>query len=470
MAMCRNRSALHRNVLAGAVALVLAAATAPALAVTNDENNATIPFSFSNPGARSLGMGGAFLGLADDATAAYTNPAGLVGLGLEKQFSIEVRDTSFDVPYIASGAITYPPLDFAAAEFGNASSSVTNVSFLSFVWPSDRWSLALYRHALLDFENRLTAPGVDIEVLNRGFAAGVFPRTGNADLEIINYGLSFGWRVNDAISVGAGLSWYDFSMDTDVVRYQLGGSIGTGGDVQNVQVQQGDDHDLGFNLGLLFRGSDNFQIGLAYRSAPEFSYRHVNVAGPASGLEGTVFTDSTASFEAPDMFGIGFAWRVSDALTITADVNKVNYSNLTDPTESAFYSDEVLAQSPVLAGVLDRLRIDDVIEPHLGLEWVMLDMQHPLSIRVGAWYEDEHTIRFQGDLGAFEQLVDALPPDLRNQTLLDPIANAILFSVGESQTHYTVGVGMAFRSFQIDFGADFSDQRDTLSLSGVWRF
>src|SRR5690606_19365785 len=43
MAMCRNRSALHRNVLAGAVALVLAAATAPALAVTNDENNATIP-------------------------------------------------------------------------------------------------------------------------------------------------------------------------------------------------------------------------------------------------------------------------------------------------------------------------------------------------------------------------------------------------------------------------------------------
>lgn len=474
MAMCRIRSAIHhglrRNGLGGAMALALAAAAAPATAVTNDENNATIPFSFSNPGARSLGMGGAFLGLADDATAAYTNPAGLVGLGLEKQFSIELRDTSFDVPYIASGALTYPPLDFTAAEFGTASSSVTNVSFLSFVWPSERWSLAVYRHALLDFDSSLTAPGVDVAVLNRGFAAGLFPRVGDADLDIVNYGASFGWRATDAISVGAGLSWYDFSMDTSVVRYRLGGTIGNAADLQNVQVQQGDDHDFGFNLGLLYHGSDNFQIGLSYRSAPEFEYRRRNVLGPASGFDGFVSVDSTARFEAPDMFGIGFAWRVSDALTITADVNKVNYSNLTDPTESAFYPDDVVAASPVLQETLDRLRIDDVIEPHLGLEWVMLEMEHPLSIRVGAWYEDRHTIRFEGDLREFEQLVDRLPPDERDLAFLDPLANAILFSVGESEVHYSVGLGWAFRSFQIDFAADFSDQRDTLSLSGVWRF
>jgi long-subunit fatty acid transport protein len=474
MAMCRKRSGLHRgarrNALAGAVALVLAVAAAPAQAVTNDENNATIPFSFSNPGARSLGMGGAFLGLADDATAAYTNPAGLVGLGLEQQFSIEVRDTSFDVPYITSGAISYPPLDFAAAEFGTASSSVTNVSFLSFVWPSERWSLAVYRHALLDFETSLTSPGVDVEVLNRNFTAGLFPRSGEADLEIVNYGVSFGWRANDAISIGAGLSWYDFSMETDVVRYRLGGTIGTAADVQNVQVQQGDDHDLGYNLGLLFHGSDDFQVGLAYRSAPDFEYDHINVAGAAAAEPGTVFVNSTAGFEAPDMFGIGFAWRASDSLTITADINKINYSNLTDPTESAFYSDEDLAAFPVLAEVLNRLRIDDVIEPHLGLEWVFLDMERPLSLRVGAWYEDEHTIQFEGDLAEFEQLVEGVPAEFRNDFLLDPIANAILFSTGEDQVHYSLGLGWAFRSFQIDFAADFADQRDTLSLSGVWRF
>ena len=37
-------------------------------------------FRINNPGARANGMGGAFIGLADDATAAYTNPAGLTVL------------------------------------------------------------------------------------------------------------------------------------------------------------------------------------------------------------------------------------------------------------------------------------------------------------------------------------------------------------------------------------------------------
>lgn len=35
-----------------------------------------IPFRFGPPGARSLGMGGAFVALADDATASEANPAG----------------------------------------------------------------------------------------------------------------------------------------------------------------------------------------------------------------------------------------------------------------------------------------------------------------------------------------------------------------------------------------------------------
>ncbi len=53
----------------------------------------TLEFSFSNPGARSLGFGGAFVALADDATAAYANPAGLVQL-VEPEVSVEGRSWS----------------------------------------------------------------------------------------------------------------------------------------------------------------------------------------------------------------------------------------------------------------------------------------------------------------------------------------------------------------------------------------
>jgi hypothetical protein len=37
-------------------------------------------FDFLNPGARSLALGSAFIAVADDATAAFTNPAGLTFL------------------------------------------------------------------------------------------------------------------------------------------------------------------------------------------------------------------------------------------------------------------------------------------------------------------------------------------------------------------------------------------------------
>jgi len=51
----------------------------PAAAFAQSGQTAQIPlqFDFLNPGARSLGLGSAFTAVADDATAAFTNPAGL---------------------------------------------------------------------------------------------------------------------------------------------------------------------------------------------------------------------------------------------------------------------------------------------------------------------------------------------------------------------------------------------------------
>ena len=62
----------------------------------------TLEFSFSNPGARSMGLAGAFVALADDATAAYANPAGLVQL-VEPEVSLEGRVWSYSTPFIVGG-------------------------------------------------------------------------------------------------------------------------------------------------------------------------------------------------------------------------------------------------------------------------------------------------------------------------------------------------------------------------------
>ena len=51
-------------------------------------------FDFSLPGARSRGMGGAFVAIADDATSVYSNPAGLTNL-FRPEVSFEFRHWNF---------------------------------------------------------------------------------------------------------------------------------------------------------------------------------------------------------------------------------------------------------------------------------------------------------------------------------------------------------------------------------------
>ena len=72
------------------VMVFLAVLSAPGSVFAQAELPPTFEFSFSNPGARSIGFGGAFAALADDATAAFANPAGLVQL-VDPEVSIEGR-------------------------------------------------------------------------------------------------------------------------------------------------------------------------------------------------------------------------------------------------------------------------------------------------------------------------------------------------------------------------------------------
>ena len=75
---------------------------APLLAQSNDEIQSALQWNLSTPGARSLALGGAFIGLADDATAAYANPAGLAQLP-RPELSVEGRGWDFTSRFVDRG-------------------------------------------------------------------------------------------------------------------------------------------------------------------------------------------------------------------------------------------------------------------------------------------------------------------------------------------------------------------------------
>ena len=169
-----------------AIGAALLAASGSVLAITDTETNASIPFNLSNPGARSMGMGGAFVGLADDATAAYTNPAGLTQL-VTPEISAEGRHTDYSIPHVTGGSAGVSPFNGSGITTADADSSRSNLSFISFVYPHERWSFAAYRDELVHFRTNFATGGDGVTLGNQ---YQTFPVTADADLKIIDYGVS----------------------------------------------------------------------------------------------------------------------------------------------------------------------------------------------------------------------------------------------------------------------------------------
>jgi long-chain fatty acid transport protein len=432
------------------VGVALLGGSGVAFGITDIENNASIPFNLSNPGARSMGMGGAFLGLADDATAAYTNPAGLTQL-VTPEISVEARHSDYSLPFINGGTASVSPFNGSGLQTSNADSSQNNLSFLSVVYPHDRWSFAFYRDELVRFQDNYATSLQGQEVPTVGTA---FPTVLGNDLKIIDYGFAVAWKASDAISIGAGVSYYDFNVNTTVQRLNF-----TANDVipnvppgtlLNQQNQFGSDNDIGFDLGARLVFSDQWSAGLVYRRGPSFSYDATSTAfyftsgDPISPP--AVASYNNIRFKVPDEYGAGLSWHPTDALVVNFDADFIEYSQLTRGIQSLFGNDPA---------VVSQLSIPNGTELHLGGEYTFTQMAHPFSLRAGYWHDPRHSIQFTGDPG----------------TNLGAVALAVQFAGGKgSQSHGALGMGWAFSKFQIDAAADFSDLTDLYSVSAVYHF
>ncbi|HEU4521328.1 MAG TPA: UPF0164 family protein, partial [Thermoanaerobaculia bacterium] len=123
-----------------ALALLVCAAVPASAQNTDIESLAGLQFNFSNPGARALGMGGAFLGLADDASAAEANPAGLTILR-KAELSLEVRNYTEAQVLTTSGV--FPDLNRTGF---NHHSDRVQIAFASGVYPIGNFTVGAYYH------------------------------------------------------------------------------------------------------------------------------------------------------------------------------------------------------------------------------------------------------------------------------------------------------------------------------------
>lgn len=426
-------------------------------AQTNAEINAGIQFNFSTPGARSLGLGGAFLGLADDATAAFTNPAGLVVLN-RPEVSLEGRSWDYTSDFTVRGhSFGNPTGDgvdtIAGLQSGESSSETSGASFASFVLPKKKWAVAVYRHELANFQSSFRTEGAFV---GEGFfgLSRLFPVDAGLDLEIVSFGAAGAYRPTPNLSLGLGVASYNLELDSLTERFDLRPDFFSPPDyssdnVVNFQTQTGDDDDVAFTVGVLWTASPQWSLGAVYRQGPEFEIATTNNLG-----DGTVFAEQPAKFNVPDVYGLGIAFRPIQNLTIALDYDQVEYSALTADTINIFREPDDPGGDGQRAAAA-RLEIDDASEVHLGVEWVMANLKYPLALRFGGWLDPDHKITFRGEPGDD----------------IDAQVAATLFQPGDDEIHYSAGIGLVFgQKFQLDAAVDFSDLVDTASVSGVYRF
>lgn len=215
---------------------------------------------FTNPGARSIGLGGAFAAIADDATASFANPAGLVQI-LRPEVSAEVRAT-------ASRADDSSPYDLT--------NSLSGLGFFSFVYPSSKWAVSLYTH----------------QYASVGFMI-VDPINPTREFTVRSFAAAAAWKISEHLSLGAGLGYFNGDRSPAV------GASGIS------------DTDWAVNTGVLWKPKPTWRVAGFYRQGPEFQTTAGSVLrAPAPLRTNSAKALATATkFTFPDEYGAGVAWQ-----------------------------------------------------------------------------------------------------------------------------------------------------------------
>jgi long-subunit fatty acid transport protein len=404
-----------------------------------DASFAGFQFNRSLPGARSLAMGGAFVAVADDATAAYSNPAGLTLLE-SPEASLEVRSWNTSTVYTASGDGT-PGSSFRLSDFNfdRAKSYTVAPSFVSAVYsrPRARWAAAVYRHELIDFHNRFSSFGV-----RKNDSDFFGPLDFSTDVEIVNFGAAGSFRINDSLRVGLGVSYFDFHLRSRQLIQKDNFSLLAG--------KEGDDSGIDFNAGVLWQIDPAWTVGAAYRRGPTFEMNECFPYSTHSCFRGREHVsgpggfDVISKFHVPDQAALGVAYQPIEPLTVLFEVDRVEYSALLDGNRLGHF----IAEGRSLG-----FHLDDANEIRLGVEYLVPLEEGSVAVLLGGWYDPDHTITFQAE-GAADNL---------------RMRRAYFQPTGKDEIHVSGGLQIRLWRSQVNFAFDHSARIDTLALSTVVR-
>ena len=263
------------------------------------------------------GLGNAYAGqaaAAENASTIFFNPAGMSQLP-GKQVSLAVSGIGPSVEFTDSGQSRSPipglvPLGDNGGDAGDW--SLLPAGYASWQITPCVW-LGL----------GLTAPFGLTTDYDSAFI-GRF-QSQKAELKTYDINPSIAWKVNDTVSLGAGLSYQHakFTLDRSAITaFVPPATVFTGATHLDTS-----DSDWGWNIGAMFNLGPASRIGISYRSS--ISYELGGTAATSGvPLAGTVSAPVTASVRFPDTYSIGFAHAFNEQWELLGDFTYTRWSTI----------------------------------------------------------------------------------------------------------------------------------------------
>jgi long-subunit fatty acid transport protein len=340
-------------------------------------------------GARALGMGGAFIAVADDATAASWNPAGLIQLE-KPEISIvgafSVRDSRYASDRLdvdTSSTDSEPSLNYFSATypFHWHKNMVLSINYQR-LYAFDR---------TLDYDFQLAAPGLDLDQRIR------FDQSG----DIGAVGLAGAIELTPRLSIGGTLNIWTDELGWDN-GWQTSYRVRTNGTQAGVPVTSDTRIEesyekfrgINVNLGLFWETVRWGTLGAVVKTPFKASLAHrfeqtgtTTYGAPVNTttVSTPITTEEEVALYMPLSYGLGWSRRFRDRWTVSLDAYRTEWQDyrLVDSQGNEF--------SPIDGRFKEASDVDATHHLRLGAEYLFLMPGNAtaLPLRAGLFYDPE---------------------------------------------------------------------------------
>jgi long-chain fatty acid transport protein len=383
--------------------------------------------SFSNGlnlngiGARAVAMGGAFVGLADDFTAVFWNPAGIAQFD-KKYFGFYGTDIIPSMSYMLEVPTIIGPVTLADAESVSKHNLAGLASYYHPVSENVVAGFAVYVPSGLGIEWK----GEDLAAIS-----GIIPNP-NIDwmskIFVITISPAIAFKVNEQFMIGATLNINRGSFKTAqyagaAMHPLLPVPIDLG-----QQTLEMTGWGFGATFGVLVKPSEMFSLGATFRTPSKISFSgetFVSGIDQLAPLVGAIETTADVETDVtwPMWLAGGIAIKPVKSFTLTVDVQFTQWSKL-DEIELTFTDTAWATLMGLTEGNKLALKWDDKVQIRFGAEYWLSEK---FALRAG-YYFDPGTA----------------PNETRN--ILLPITDFNCFAVG---------IGYNIDGLMIDLGVEY---------------